>query len=175
VKPGRPRNLVLLIAAMIVLGAGTAWAVTTVTAKLTFVTDLTVTTNNGPVFGYVKAATIGTYVLSTGGVVTPSGGGVLEGGTGVNAPAAGSYTIKGSGSQLINISDGNYQANGSSTPSAGTCKYGGAASGSCNQAGLAAPTAVGTTLLVGLQVNTSAGGVDGTTDSPHFDLTVVYQ
>ena len=169
---GRPRNFVLLIAAMIVLGAGAAWAATTtVTATLKFLTDLTVTTNNGPNFGYVKAATVGTYVLSTAGVLTPSGGGVSEGGV----PAAGSYTIKGSGTQLINISDGNYVAVGASTPTAGTCKYGGAASGTCNQAGLAAPGAGGTTLLVGLTVTTSAAGADNQTDTPHFDLTIVYQ
>jgi hypothetical protein len=171
-KPGRPRNLVLLIAAMIVLGAGTAWAVTTVTATVKFVTDLSVATVTSPSFGYVQAATAGTYTLDTGGIVTASGVGKLEGG----APAAGNFTITGSASQPINISASGYSAaGGTSTPSLATCKYNGVvvAGADCTGVGLTAPGA-GKTLLVGLKIVTT-GGADGSTDSPTFNLTIVYQ
>jgi hypothetical protein len=170
VKPGRPRNLVLLIVAMIVLGAGTAWAVTTVTSTIKFVTDLSVATVASPNLGYVKAGVTGTYALDTTGAVTAGGTGVKEGGV----PAAGHYTITGSASQAININDGNYVVSGASTPSLARCRYGAGAETSCTNLNVAAPGG-GTALFVGLTVTTSAAGADNQTDSPKFDLTIVYQ
>jgi hypothetical protein len=169
-KPGKFRTVALLATASALLGvAGVASAATVVTASVIFLTDLTVTTNSSPNFGYVKAATAATYVLSTAGAVT---GGTSEGGS----PAAGSYTIAGSASQKINISASGYSANGgTSTPSLATCKYNGVAVAGADCTG-AAPTAPagGLPLLVGLSITTT-GGADGTTDHPTFNLNVVYQ
>jgi hypothetical protein len=160
-----------LLAAATVFGLGSAYAaVQTVTATIKFFSDITITQNAAPNFGYVKAGKAATYILSTAGAVR--GTGIRESGT----PAAGSYTISGSGSQTINISSGNFVASGDSTPSAPTCKYGGASPATCTQAGLAAPTGIwGTTLLVGLTVTTAGAATDGQTDTPAFDLTIVYQ
>jgi len=153
-------------------GVGGAYAATqTVTATIKFLTDLTIAQVTAPNFGYVKAAQVGTYVLDTTGAITPSGGGVVEGGV----PAAGNYLIKGSGSQIINISTGGYTVSGASTPSAATCKYGAGAAAACTLVGQAAPTAGGTTLLMGLQIATTAAAIDGQTDTPSLTLTVVYQ
>ena len=167
------RTVALLACATTLMGAGSAFALTqTVTASIKFLSDLTVTPVASPNFGYVKAGQAGVYALNTAGTLTPSGGGVVEGGT----PVVGNYLIKGSASQLINITDGNYVANGASTPSAGRGKYGAGAEVACTgMNGLAAPGAAGTTLLVGLTITTTAAGVDNQTDTPHFDLTIVYQ
>ena len=167
------RTMVLVAGASTLFGIGGAYAaVQTVTASIKFLADLSWTQVATPNFGYVKALQAGTYALDTAGVVTPSGGGVLMGGT----PVAGNYTIKGSGTQLINVTDSNYVANGASTPSLGRCKYGLGAEVSCTAMnGLAAPTGAGTAMLVGLTVVTTALGADNQLDSPHFDLTVVYQ
>jgi hypothetical protein len=160
-------SLILVAFVSIISGIGGAYAATqTVTATIKFLSDLTITQTTAPNFGYVKAATAATYVLSTAGAVT---GGTSEGG----APAAGSYTLAGSATQLINISAGGYTANGASTPSLATCKYNGVAiaGADCTGAGLAASGP----LLVGLTVTTTAAGADGVTNTPSFTLTVVYQ
>jgi len=169
-KPCKFRALALLVTASTLLGIGSAYAaVQTVTSTIKFFSDLSFTFVASPNLGYGKAGTAGTYILSTAGVVT--GTGVSEGGV----PAAGNYLIKGSGTQAINLTSGNPVVSGDSTPSAFTCKYGAAASGTCTQAGLAGPGAAGTTLLIGLTVTAAGASVDGQTDTPKFDLTVVYQ
>jgi len=171
-KTQKLRSMVLLAGAVTLFGIGAAHAaVQTVTSSIKFLADIAVSMNITPNFGSVKAGQAGTYVLSTAGTVTASGGGVKEGGS----PAAGSYTITGSSSQAINITDGNYVANGASTPSAAKCKYGAGSEVSCTNLNVAAPGAGGTILLVGLTVTTTALGADNQTDHPAFDLTVVYQ
>jgi hypothetical protein len=142
-----------------------------VTATIKFLTHLAITTVTSPNFGYVEAATAGTYTLNTAGLVTASGVGLKEGGV----EAAGHYLIKGSTSQAINISTSGYTVSGASTPSAATCKYGAGVETACD-GGIAgaAPTAGGTSVLIGLKIVTT-GGVDGTTDTPSFTMAVVYQ
>jgi hypothetical protein len=166
------RSMALVSSAAILFGVGAAnAAVQTVTSTIKFVTDIAISMNATPNFGAVKALQAGTYVLNTAGTVTASGGGVKEGGT----PAAGSYTITGSGSQAITITSGNYANSGASTPSAATCKYGTGSEVACTNVSAAAPTTGGTVLLVGLTVTTNASGADSQIDHPAFDLTVVYQ
>lgn len=165
-------KIALVAAAFTLFGVGAVYAATTtVTATIKFVSDLTITLVTAPNFGYVQAATAGTYALDTAGVVTPSGGGVLEGGT----VAAGNYLIKGSASQAITINTNGYTASGASTPSAARCKYGAGAEVACTGVAGAAPGAAGTTLLVGLTVTTTNAGADGATNTPSFTLSVVYQ
>lgn len=165
-------KITLVAAAFTLFGVGAAYAATTsVTATIKFVSNLTITQNTAPNFGYVQTATAGVYTLNTSGTVTPSGGGVTQGGS----PAAGNYTIAGSASQAITISTSGYTASGASTPSAATCKYGAGSEVACTSVAGAAPGAGGTTLLVGLTVTTTNAGTDGTTNTPSFSLTVVYQ
>ena len=169
-KTQKFRTLALVAGVSTLYGlCGAYAAVLPVTSTIKFMSDITFVSTSGPNFGYVKAATVATCVLSTAGVVT---GCTSEGGT----PAAGVYTIKGSGTGLINISANGYTLNGTSTPSLATCSYNSVAVGgaNCTGTGLAAPGAAGLPLLVGLTVATT-GGVDGTTDSPTFNLNVVYQ
>ena len=173
-KPCKSRTLALLVTASALLGLGTAYALPTltVTSDIKYFSDISFTTALTPDFGYAKAATAGVYALDTAGVLTPSGGGVIEGGT----PHAGSYHIIGSGTQGITISAGNPQLNGGhSTPSAFKCKYGVAAETSCGISVAAPGASPGTALLVGLTVTATAATLDGDHDTPSFDLTVVYQ
>lgn len=170
-KPCKFRALALLVTASTLLGMGGAYAATqTVTATIKFFSDITITPVTAPNLGYVKALTAATCVLSTAGIVT---GCTSEGGT----PAAGSYTIKGSGTALINLSASGYTVSGASTPSLATCKYNGVAvaGADCTGTGLTAPGAGGLPLLIGLTVATTALGADGQTDTPSFTLNVVYQ
>ena len=170
-KSSKSRALALLVTASALMGVGTAYAATqTVTSSIKYLTDLSFVTVLSPNFGEVKQGQVGNYVLSTAGVVTPNGGGVLEGG----ATNAGSYTIIGSSGQVINISAGGLTPDGGSTPSAPTCAYNGGASGSCTIVGAAAPGA-GKNLLVGLTIASDGTTADGTTDHPTFTLTVLYQ
>ena len=177
-KPCKFRALALLVTASALLGAGGAYAATTVvTASIKFLSDVTISAlSPQPSFGNVKALTVGTYVLSTAGTVTPSGGGVLEGGS----PHAGSTTITASAGNAINIFASGY-TNGvtdATVPSAATCNYNGAGEVPCGTAGtpmaIAAPVA-SATMLVGLTVLTTVTATSGTTDNPSFTLNVVYQ
>ena len=167
-------SLILVCGVAIFTGGIAAYAAnTTVTSSIKFLSDLTIGTTNGPNFGDVKAATVGTYVLSTAGIVTASGGGIIEGRT----PQAGNYTITVSKGGLINIFANNYlAAGGSSTPKLATCTYKGVAVAGpdCTGTGLAPPGA-SSALVVGLTVTTTAGGLDGVTDHPTFTMNVVYQ
>jgi len=141
------------------------------TATIGFDKALSFSAVTGINFGYAKAATVGTYVMSTTGTVTASGGGVLEpGGT----TAVGSVTIGGSTSQGITISVGNYVANSGVTPSLATGKYGAGANDAAFPMNVAAPGA-GTVLKLGVQVVASGTQTNGTTATPTFDVTVVYQ
>jgi hypothetical protein len=171
-KPSKLRTMALLVSASTLLGIGAAYAdVVSVQSSIRFLTHLAFGTISAPNFGDVQAATAGTYVLDTSGGVTATGLGVKEGGT----PAAGSYTITGSTHQAFNISAGNYSPNGgTSTPSLATCKYNGVAvaGADCTGTGLTAGAAL--PLLVGLTVVTT-GAADNVTETPKFDLTIVYQ
>ena len=122
----------------------------TVSANAVFITPLAATVNNNASFGYLKAATGGTYVLSTADVVTASAGGVTIGGT----PLAASLSITGSGTQLIDVIVTFGAAVSGVTPSLPRCLYGAGSETACDVAmtGLGAPTSGGTTLLIGMKI-----------------------
>jgi hypothetical protein len=167
----RLKYSLVLICGIALFGAGdiARAANQTVTSTIKFFSDIVITQVTPPNFGYVRAATVATCVLDP--VTSAVTGCASEGGT----PTAGSYTIAGSSTQLINISAGGYTAQGASTPSAASCAYnGGAAVPGCSISGAAAPGA-GKNLKVGLSVATTAAATDGTTNTPSFTLTVVYQ
>lgn len=160
-------------AAASLLVCGVAYAATqSVTANATFDAALALTKNADINFGMLKAATSGTYVMSTNGAVTPSNGGVLVGGTPVN----GQITITGSATQTIAISTGSYVANAGVTPSAATCNYNNAAIADCDAGGtaLAAPGAGGKVLKLGLTIAADGTQAAGSTAAPTFVVTVVY-
>jgi hypothetical protein len=156
--------------ALFFAGIGSAYAVTsTFHATVAYRSPLTITQTVPMDFGYIKAATVATYKLDTNNGLTTSGAGVIIGGT----PKTGQYSI--SGTALINISACNFStpATHGAVLSAPVCSYkGGAPVAGCSFGGTAAGGGV---LKVGFTVATTAAGTDGLTDSPAFDLTVVYQ
>jgi hypothetical protein len=140
-----------------------------VTANVAFDTPLTLTKNTDINFGYVKAAQTGTYVIDTAGAIVASAGGVWLTGT----HNAGSLTVVGSTTQTIDITAGNYAANGGVTPSAATCGYNGGGAAACSLTTQAAPGA-GKTILVGVQIVADGTQDPGDTAAPTFDVTVTY-
>jgi hypothetical protein len=160
--------LLALLGSTTIMGAAYA-ATQTVTANISFDTPLTITKVSDIGFGSLKAATAGTYVISTTGAVTASGGGATLGG----ATHAGNLTIAGSTTQLVDISVGNYVVNNGVTPSAATCSYNGGAAAACTLASQVAPGA-GKTLLLGVTATVSGTQAAGTVAAPTFDVTVNY-
>ena len=99
------QNLLILISLLFAAHAQEARAATqTVSATITFATQLNIINQSDIDFGSVKAAQAGTYTITPEGVVTASNEGVLIGGSGT----AGSLTISGSTTQTIDISASNY-------------------------------------------------------------------
>lgn len=165
-----------------VLMAGTIFSISqnayalsqSMTAAVTFIAPLAVSSISNPSFGKLAAnagATV--YTLNTSGSVSVvSGTGEALGGS----PAAGSMSISGSSSQTIDISASNLTDDGNVTPSAVTCLYGSGTEIPCNDTSLNTATAPGggKTLKVGLTITTSGNEADGDTAAPSFDITVVY-
>ena len=174
-KPNKLRTIALLVTASTLLGVGTANAVTqSVSANVKFFTAITIDTLVNINFGNVIAGVGGTYAIGTASnTVTPSAGGVLEGGV----PVVGSIKIHGSAAQTINISAGLEVANNgvSITAASEVCKYGaGADNLSCTMNGAAAPTAAGTVLKLGATIVADGTQADNTTAAPSFTVTVLY-
>lgn len=163
----------LALAGIVATATGAYAAVQQVTGTIAFDNAITITKNSDINFGIVLANTADSYTITTAGVVSAAGGAThLIGGT----TAAGNLTIKGSATQTISIQTGGYTAASGVTPSAATCSYGGAAAVACDtaQTGLAAPTAAGTTLLLGLTVAADGTQAAGSTAAPTFNVTVIY-
>ena len=139
------------------------------TALIAFDIPLSINTVSNINFGTVKAGQAGTYVMSPAGDITPSVGGVLEGGT----TAAGQLTIIGSTTQAITISDDNYINNNGVTISNAKGSYAGGTAKAL-PFNAAAPGA-GTTLMLGVKVHADGTQASGATATPTFDVTVVYQ
>src|ERR1051325_10430398 len=95
------RTAAAAIALVAIIGTPNAWAVTqSMTANIAFDSALSLTKNADINFGTVKAGTADTYTITTGGAVSAAGSGAFLYGS----PTAGSITITGSTTQLINIS-----------------------------------------------------------------------
>lgn len=140
------------------------------TAKVQFSSPLTLTKVKDLDFGILKANQVGTYVLSTGGTVTPSGGGVVIGGT----PQAGELLVEGSSTQTLNVSTSTFVSHNGVRISEPTCSYGGGAEVPCDTLnGQTAPGA-GETLLVGATIDVNGTQSTGTTAAPSFNVNVVY-
>jgi hypothetical protein len=140
----------------------------TVTATIKFDTPLTLTKVADIDFGTVST-TDDAWTISTAGVVSHTGAGVQLYGT----TARGNYTVSGSTTQAINITTANLVAGAHTTLSALKGDYGGAGSAAFPINGALHPGA-STTIFLGATVTTS-GAVSGTTETPTFDLTVIYQ
>lgn len=144
-------------------------ATQSVTANIAFDTALTFTKNSDIEFGTVQALTAETYTISTAGVVTAAGSGLILYGT----PAAADIDIAGSTTQTIDISVTNLTANGSVSLANPTCDYNGGGSGTCALNGAAAPGA-GKKILIGIDAVVPNTKAAGSTAAPTFDLVVVY-
>ena len=161
----------LAIALTGVLAASAAYAATqSVTANIKFDTPLSLTKNNDIQFGTVKARQAGTYVINTANNVTASSGGVWLFGI----PAAGSIAVTGSTTNTVTISTSGYTANNGVTPSAATCKYGAGMAVSCDSGISGAAPGASTPLLVGVQVVADGTQAPGSTATPSFTVSVVY-
>jgi hypothetical protein len=165
------KYLLLGLASSMFVCGGAYAATQSVTANMSFDSVLSLTKNADINFGTVKALQAGTYAINTAGVVTPSGGGVVVGGT----PAFGQITVTGSTTQTVAISTGSYTANNGVTPSAATCSYDGAAASACDTplTGLAAPGA-GKVLKLGVTAAVDGTEIAGSTAAPTFVVTVIY-
>ncbi len=167
------KKLLALGVATSVFAAGAAYAATqSVGVNIAFDTALQLTNPTPINFGTVQALTAGTYVINTANVVTPSGGGVVIGGT----PASGIVNIRGSGTQTVAIHTGTYVASNGVTLSAASCLYNGVTTADCDTGvtGAAAPGAGGRDLTLGVTATVSGVQAAGTSATPSFTVTVVY-
>jgi len=158
-----------IIAGMLLFSADAIAATQSVTANISFDTPLSLTKVSDISIGAVKALTASTYTITTAGVVTATGSGVWLYGT----KTVGNITIAGSTTDTINISVGGYTAQNGVTPANATCAYNGGGAGSCTIASAVAPGA-GKTLLIGVDAQVSGTQAAGTTATPTFTVTVVY-
>jgi hypothetical protein len=162
---------VAVISIIVFLGTRQALGNTqSVTASITFAAPMTLTKNADINFGTVTAGAPGTYTITPAGVLSAS-----EPGANLRSTtSAGSITIAGSATQLINISEGSHTADGGVTLANVKCAYNGGASGSCTIIGAAAPGA-GRTLLLGADVVVNGTQATGSTVAPTLTVAVVYQ
>jgi len=160
----------LIVATALLFSADAIAATQSVTVNIAFDTPLTLTKVSDIKFGTVSAGVASTYTITTAGVVTATGSGQWLYGT----KAAGNITIAGATSDTVNISVGGYTAQNGVTPANATCSYNGGAAGSCTITGAAAPGAAGKTLLVGVDAQVSGTQIAGSTATPSFTVTVVY-
>lgn len=154
------------------LFAGSAYAATqSVTANMSFDAAVALSKTADINFGIVQSLTAGTYTITPAGVVTPTAGGVLIGGT----SSAASITVSGSASQTVAISTGTYASDNGVSVSNATCSYDGGSSTSCDS-GLSTQSApgVGKVLRVGVTATADGNQTAGSTASPTFVVTVVY-
>lgn len=165
------KSIGVALAGLLVCGAAFA-GTQSVTASASFDVPLTVTKDADISFGILKAGTSGTYVIAPNGIVMPSNGGAVVGGT----PAYGKITISGSATQTISISTGSYTASSGVAASAATCDYDGALISSCDTgaSGLAAPGATGKVLKLGLTIDADGTQAAGSTAAPSFVVAVIY-
>ncbi len=159
------------LAGLLAMGGADA-GTQSVTANASFEAVLTLVEDAAINFGSLKAATSGTYVIDTKGIVTASNGGVVLGGT----PVHGQITISGSLNQTVAISTDTYTANGGVTPSQATCEYDGTPIANCDAggAGLPAPGNTGKVLKLGVTIDVDGTQTPGSTATPSFVVAVVY-
>lgn len=166
------KKLILVAGVVSAMATGAQAATQSVTVNMEFDTELALTKNSDIDFGLLKAGVNDTYTMDTTGSITPSGAGVVLGGT----PTVGDIDITGSTTQVIDITANNYVANGGVTPSAATCNYNGGGEAACTTlTGVAAPTGAGKNLLVGVAIAADGTQVAGATPAPTFDIVVNYQ
>ncbi len=166
--------LPLAVAASLLASAGAAYAADqSVTANVDFETALSLAKTADIEFGYVEALTSGVYTISTAGVVSASGTGVI-----IDDATAqvGTIGITGSTTQTLSISTGTYAVNNGVTPSAAFCSYDGGAAWSCDTPGtsLTAPGASGLDLDVGVTITADGTQAAASTAAPTFVVTVIY-
>ena len=166
------KHRILCVLAGILIAASAGAATQNITSKLSFRAPLVLQKLRDINFGDVSAGIAATYRITPNGTLSvASGSGVLLGGT----VQGGHVTIKGSQTQRINISVGNYVANKGVTPKNASCRYNnGSVVTPCNVTNATAPTSGGRNLLLGLDVTADGTQLDGTVATPSFDILVVY-
>jgi hypothetical protein len=145
----------------------------TVSAKVRFVSPLTLTALQPLDFGNLKASQAGSYTLSTAGTVSASSGGELISG----APSAGSITLSGSATQTIKINVTSYSppADGVALTDA-TCNYNNSGEVPCNDDKLSnvALTKPENVLKIGATLITDNTSTEGKTATPSMTISIMY-
>lgn len=160
----------VLVAGLLLCSAHAATV--SMTANMSFETPLTLVQDAAINFGTLQAATSGTYVIDTRGIIKASNGGVVLGGT----PVQGRITISGSVTQTVAISTGSYVANSGVIPSQASCEYDGAPIANCDSggAGMVAPGGAGKVLKLGVKIDVDGTQTPGSTAAPSFVVAVIY-
>lgn len=144
----------------------------TFNASIRFLEPLNFANTTNPSFGDFEAGALGrNFVLGTDGSISGTDADAYAGGAN-----AGSIEIHGSAFNNIDIVAQNLADDGGVSITTITCDYGGTGSVDCVDgiSAAAAPTDTGTTLLLGLGVNTTTEHTDGNTAAPTFDIVVTY-
>ena len=161
------------VVALVAFSSASQAVSTSIAANITFESAITLTKNADINFGKVTANQANTYKITTGGVVTTTGGagtGVYLGGT----TSAANVKITGDATQTINISASNYQPAVGVTPSLATCSYNGGTEVACTTLSNQIVSGTGKTLLIGASVTADGTQNAGSTATPTFEITVTY-
>ncbi len=155
------------------LGIGLANAETqSFTTSIRFISPLTLSDATDPDFGTFETGASGrNFILGTDGSISGSDADAY-----IDGASAGSMVIHGSAVQKIDIIAQNLVDDGGISIANIICNYGGAGDTDCGTgiAAAAEPTATGTSLLIGMDINTTTAHADGDTASPTFDIIVSY-
>lgn len=154
-------------------GIGLANAETqTFTASIRFISPLTLSDVADPDFGTFETGAAGrNFILGTDGSISGTDANAY-----IDGASAGSMVIHGSASQKIDIIAQNLVDDGGISIANIICNYGDAGDMDCGTgiAAVSEPAAAGTTLLIGMNINTTTAHADGDSASPTFDIIVSY-
>lgn len=152
---------------------GTVHAEThTFTASVRFISPLTLSNTVNPDLGTFATGPSGrNYILGTDGSISGTDANDYVGGA-----SAGSMIIRGSATQKIDIVAQNLTDDGGVSIANVICNYDGNGDTDCSTGitAVASPSPAGTSLLIGMDINTTTSHADGDTASPSFDIVVSY-
>ena len=126
---------------------------------------------SNPTFGDLLSGASGrNFILGTNGAISGANAGDY-----ISGATAGSILITGNGTQSISIQATNLTANGGVSIANVTCNYNASGDSDCVLGVTGSPPdAIGKTLLIGMEINTTMTHGDNATASPGFDLVVNY-
>jgi len=160
-------------AALVGLGVLAVHAATqTINVGIRFLAPINLANTINPSFGAFEVGAIGrNFVLGVDGTISGVDATAYIGGA-----SAGSVVLHGSEFHNVDIVAQNLINNGGVNIATVSCSYGGSGAADCLSgiSAAAAPGIAGTTLLLGLGVNTTVVHADGSVAAPAFDIVVTY-